>query len=158
MELGNNLCKLCEKEFEPYRRGVQKFCSSHCRKKYSYHKNKTVKPNPPIPKIDKVALLKDQKNKTEEMSLAGIGNAALGNLAVDTATAFAKELFVPHHKKTATKGYIQELKDLINTRYFEVHNISPDYGGRIAYFDMALGKIVYYNEQQNRFELPLMDF
>ena len=47
------------------------------------------------------------------------------------------------------------LKNLLNNRYFEVLNISPDMYGRIPYFDNRTSKIVFYDEhQQLFFETP----
>ena len=86
-----------------------------------------------------------------------VGNGGWGTLLAYTATAFAKKAFIPLENKPATKKDIKDIKDLINTRYFEVHNISPDYCGRVVYFDMSTSKIVYFNEQQNRFELPVVN-
>ena len=63
-------------------------------------------------------------------------------------------MFIPNENKGATKGDIQELKKLINTRYFEVHNISPDPYGKKAYFDISTSKILYYDEYHKTFELP----
>ena len=55
----------------------------------------------------------------------------------------------------ATKGDLLELKNLINTRFFEVHNIPHDIYGRKAYFDMGTGNIVYYDSHQNSYLLPI---
>ena len=147
-------CQFCKKEFEPARRKIQKFCSNSCRSKNHHHKNKTGNKT----SIEKLAeafeVQKNKKTKIEKISFAGVGNAALGSIAADTTVGLAKKIFVPENNKPATKGDIQELKDLINTRFFEVHNISPDPYGKIAYFDMSINKIVYFDEYQNKFELP----
>ena len=108
---------------------------------------------------DSLAMGKDtveeiiESDKKESMSLAGIGNAAIGSLAVDAAIA----LFTKEGDKPASKADIKELKDLINKRYFAVHNIRPDGQGRKPFFDMRTGKIVYHNLHENRFDLPFMD-
>ncbi len=43
MKTGNYTCLLCVKEFEPTKRGTQKFCSRKCGQKHNYHKNKKKK-------------------------------------------------------------------------------------------------------------------
>ena len=148
------ICKFCQKEFEPTRRKAQKFCSATCRSKNHHHKN--IITNKTSKEIEPKTFKKPEKNKIviEKMSPAAVGNAVLGNLAANAVTAVAKEVFVSEKNKPATKGDIQELKDLINTRYFEVHNIKPDPWGRKAYFDLSTNKIVYYNEHLQQFELP----
>ena len=148
-------CDYCEEQYIPNRRGAQRFCNSKCRKKYSYHKNKVDKINTPKVNIpQQLEEIKNKKIKTEEMSWSGVGNAALGALAADTATALAKKIFISENKKPATKGDIQELKDLINTRYFLAHNVKLDPWGRKAYFDIGTGKILYLDENSNSFHIP----
>ena len=154
MEKHLYICKFCQKEFKPTRRKAQKFCSATCRSKNHHHKNKVAAKT--SKEIVTETFKEPEKNKIaiDKLSTAGVGNAALGTLAANTATALAKQIFVSENNKPATKGDIQELKDLINTRYFEVHNVSPDPYGNKAYFDMSTNKIVYYNEQLQQFELP----
>ncbi|MBT8317787.1 MAG: hypothetical protein HKP59_09165 [Lutibacter sp.] len=155
MEKHLYICEFCQKEFEPTRRKVQKFCSATCRSKNHHHKNKMT--NSTSKPVLSDTLNEPKKNTIEKISISGVGNAALGTLAANTATAFAKEIFATENNKPATKKDIQELKDLINTRYFEVNNMSTDAFGNKPYFDLSTNKIVYYNEQLQRFELPFMD-
>ena len=154
MEKHLYICKFCQKKFEPKRRKAQKFCSATCRSKNYNHKHKVVDKTLNEEISETISAKEINKNSIEKMSASGVGNAALGTLVANTATALAKEIFVSENNKPATKGDIQELKQLINTRYFEVHNVSPDPYGNIAYFDMSTTKIVYYNEHLQRFELP----
>ena len=57
-------CDYCQEEFIPTRKGVQRFCKSKCRKKYSYHKNKvTSKAKPKEEFSQKIEELKNKKNK-----------------------------------------------------------------------------------------------
>lgn len=150
-------CQFCQKEFEPTRRKAQKFCTATCRSKNHHHKHKKVD-NTSYAKIsENDKNLEKNKSPIEEMSVAGVGNAAFGTLIADATTAIAKKAFIPIENYPATKKDIQELKDLINSRYFEVHNISLDLYGRRAYFDMSTNKIVYYSEQLKQFELPQFD-
>ncbi|WP_157961193.1 hypothetical protein [Lutibacter citreus] len=44
----------------------------------------------------------------------------------DASLAVLKKMFTPEENKPANKGDIQEFKNLINIRYFLVHNINPD--------------------------------
>ena len=154
MEKHLYICEFCQKEFEPTRRKVQKFCSDTCRSKNHHHKNKMTNSISMSAVSD--TLNEPEKNKIaiDKISASGIGNAALGTLAANSATALAKQIFVSENNKPATKKDIQELKDLINTRYLEIHNMSTDPFGNKPYFDLSTNKIVYYNEQLQRFELP----
>ena len=157
MEKHLYICKFCQKEFERTRRKAQKFCSATCRSKNHHHKNKIT--NKTSKEIEPKTFKKPEKNKIviEKMSAAAVGNAALGTLAANTATAVAKEIFVSENNKPATKGDIKELKELMESGYFEVHNVSPDPYGNKAYFDLSTNKIVYYNEHLQRFELPQLN-
>ncbi len=150
-------CKHCGEEFIPKRKGTQIFCSNSCRSRYWYLNNSEINKTPPLDQLKEAFEEKNKKTKIEKMSMSGIGNAALGTMAANAATALATKIFIPNDNKAATKGDIQELKKLINTRYFEVHNISPDPYGKKAYFDMSMSKIVYFDESQKTFELPPFD-
>jgi len=145
-------CQFCQKEYEPTRRKVQRFCSDTCRNKNHQH-NKVHKRITPT---NIMAQESEEKKKTEieKVSLAGVGNAALGTLTGNALTAIITNIFTTKINKLSTKGDIAELKKLINSRYFIVHNISPDLNGRKAFFDMGSGSIVYYDEFQKRFVLP----
>jgi len=151
-------CQFCKKEFEPARRKIQKFCSNSCRSKNHHHKNKVASLNAPkINLSQQLEEINNKKNKVEQMSWAGFGNAALGSIVADATVAVTNYLTGNAENKPATKGDLEKLEKLISTQYFEVHNISPDMYGRRAYFDMASSKIVYYNEHLQRYELPLMN-
>lgn len=154
MKSGNILCKLCKKEFEPTRRGIQKFCSSKCRKKYSYHKRKTNKPKVISSKSKDVNVEPNKKNTIEKMSLPGVGNAATGALIVQLLT----QLLTKVENKPATKRDIQEIKDILGKQYFQIYNMPQDPYGRTPYFNMATSKIVYWNEHSNQFELTYEEF
>lgn len=154
MKTGNYLCKLCDNEFEPTRRGVQKFCSSTCRKKYSYHKNKTATQNVKKSKSSDVVADKNKKTKVEEMSLQGVGNAFTGALAANVVSGVAKNAFKRKSDMPATKGDIEEIKEMIEQRYFQIHNMQSDVYGRIAYFDLGTCKIVYFDQHLNQFVEP----
>ena len=154
MEKHLYICKFCQNEFKPTRRKAQKFCSATCRSKNHHHKNKIT--NKTSKEKEPKTFKEPEKNKIaiEKMSPAAVGNAALGTLTANAVTAVAKEIFVSENNKPATKGDIKELKELMESGYFEVHNVSPDPYGNKAYFDMSTNNIVYFNVYLKRFELP----
>lgn len=137
-------CKHCGEQYKPNRFGVQKFCSNSCRSRYWY-----LKQNFAVTKLEKSVLpvTVEKKTKVEKMSLAGVGNAAGGATIVE----IAKNIFTPYENKPATKKDIEELKDLLrnNSGYFPVHNLSPDAFGRMPYFDLSTGNIIYFGELNN---------
>ena len=153
-------CLHCNDDYIPKRSGAQKFCSNSCRSRYWYLRQEkdipVVKKEPkqytPLVKKTEVEGEKPE-GKKEGMTWGGFGNAAAGTFAAKAAIDF----FTPENGKPATKGDIEELKQLVNTRYFPVINITSDPLGRIAYYDRVTEQIVFYNEQFNRFELPMMD-
>ena len=83
METHQYICNYCQKEFVPTRRRVQKYCSDSCRsgafnlrkQALSKTKNQLVATKNQLVATDK----KPAKTKVEEMSLSGVGNAAVGN-------------------------------------------------------------------------------
>ena len=81
------------------------------------------------------------------MSLAGVGNAATGVLIIQLLT----KLLTKVENKSATKGDIQEIKEMMSQRFYQVHNMPPDIYGRMAYFDMGSCKIVYFDQKLNQF-------
>ncbi|WP_372744155.1 hypothetical protein [Lutibacter sp.] len=157
------ICLQCNEHYVPTRKGVQKFCGASCRSRYWFiHNQKSTVPqklqSEKSELIVQSSIESEQKpTKIEEVSLAGISNAALGTILANSGTAFVKSRFTKEEDKPATKGDLKKLEDLINKQYFEVYNVSPDIYGRRAYFDMATSKIVYYDERQRRFEFPPFD-
>ena len=157
------ICLQCGEDYIPNRKGVQKFCSNSCRSRNWLLKNpkqlltSKLQSDMSEPIAKENIVLEQILAKITKMSAAGIANAAAGNLLADASVAVANYLTGNAENKPATKGDLEKLEKLINTRYFEVHNISPDMYGRRAYFDMASSKIVYYNEHLQRYELPLMN-
>ena len=73
-------------------------------------------------------------------------NTAGGILAVDGIKAAAKRIFGNQNNEPATKGDVQEIKDLINTRYFLIHNLKRGDDGSLPYFDMATSKVRYFKD------------
>lgn len=158
METEFYICEFCQSKFKPNRRKVQRFCSSTCRVKNHQHKNSIDKPNVSITNIATVetelietSILKPKKNKVEKISAAGIGNAAAGSLVADGVKAIAKNIFGLTHNDPATKGDIQELKNLLNKRYFKIQNMEPRWeDGAIPYFDITTSSVVYFPNQNYR--------
>ncbi len=134
MEITQN-CKYCGVEFTPKRRRVQKFCSNSCRS--LKHRNKKRIENK-TNLIEKSSETKDTL-KLDKMSIAGVGNAAAGTAVVEIAKAF----FTPKKNQAATKGDLEELMLNLKGRYFLAKNIPRDTQGRIAYYDLKTGNVIY---------------
>ena len=149
-------CQFCRKEFIPTRRKIQKFCSDTCRNKHFFHKKKLVtkKDLNEAVKTEEQQNLEKEKEPiaVEKMSASGVGNAAVGALLVEGVKGIAKA-FQAEHNKPATKGDIEELKQVINTRYLPIVNFKDPYF-RQAYYDKDTCNIVLYNKEMNRMELP----
>jgi hypothetical protein len=134
------ICMHCGVDYVPTRRGVQIFCSNSCRSRYWYLKqNRNNGASLDKKKNEQVTEVVVQE-KTEKMSLAGIGNATVGVVAAD----FIKTVFTKDENKPATKKDIQDLKSMINGgRYLRVNNAKNDALGRKAFFDVETGYVVY---------------
>ncbi|MCF7559032.1 hypothetical protein L3X39_00155 [Sabulilitoribacter multivorans] len=135
------ICNHCGSEYTPRRRGVQKFCSNSCRSRSWLLKQNKTKPHKTTLEQNKIQVPTVQSTpKKETISLTGAANAALGAAAVD----LAKYVFTPEDNKNATKRDIKELKSVIKgQRYFEVKNIPKDNNGKMAYYDIDTGFMVY---------------
>lgn len=91
-----------------------------------------------------------ENRKQEQLSIAGIGNAALGTLAADAAKEILKKVGGNMASQNASKRDLQELTnaiqqmtDLINKRYFLIHGQPRRYDGAWPHFDMGTSSIVY---------------
>ena len=134
-------CHYCGKEYKPNKRGKQRFCKASCRVR-SFNKKKEVGLSKP--KIEnKIALPMNSENqlikpiKIETMSMAGVGNAFAGTVAVNLLSS----LLTSEENKPATK------KDLMNIvgqskRFHLVKNIPPKLG-YVAFYDMHNQCVVY---------------
>lgn len=72
--------------------------------------------------------------------MAGIGNAALANIATD----LAKYIFTREENKPATKGDIQALlNEQPKRRYLPVLNAANRNDGTTAYYDTISKQVVY---------------
>ncbi len=126
-------CQYCGKDYKPNRRKKQKYCSNSCRTRAFVTKNSTGL------SIVKKETEKKEPLKIEKMSLAGVGNAAAGTLAVNALTS----LFTSEENKPATKKDIQNLIGSLKQRYYPVMNIPITQDGSKAYYDMETKNIVY---------------
>ncbi|WP_411895459.1 hypothetical protein [Winogradskyella sp. A2] len=129
------ICNNCYKDYTPKRRGVQKFCSNSCRSRHWQKKQGTK------------TLIKQENNNTststekkESISLAGVGNAALGTFTVDTIS----NLLTHPDNKPATKGDIKKLIALVKgDHYFRVKNVRPNVFGHYPYYDLETESVVF---------------
>ncbi len=135
-------CEYCGDQYVPKRRGVQRFCSTSCRT-LQWRKDKAVKREQLLPDatLNESQTLKATENelRKESISIAGDANAAIGTAAVD----LVKNIFTPKDDMPATKRDIQEVKALLKDRYFPVRNINKDAYGRLAYYDIETGNLIY---------------
>jgi hypothetical protein len=73
------------------------------------------------------------------MSAAGIGNAALGNLAAEGI----KSLLTSEDNKPATRGDLKMLFEKLDWRYHPVSNLARGTDGSFPYYDLETRMIVY---------------
>ncbi|GAB4161053.1 MAG: hypothetical protein Tsb0033_17920 [Winogradskyella sp.] len=132
-------CKYCFKEFEPKRRRIQKYCSNSCRSS-AYQQRKAIQNNTKdnLPKLTDSDV--PQAPHKEKISVAGVGNAALGVIAVNTA----KSILTPLKNRPATKGDIDLIIEKLGGRYHLVSNMPPNIHGEYPYYDMQQGILVYF--------------
>jgi alcohol dehydrogenase class IV len=128
------ICQYCYNEFEPKRRRVQKYCSNSCRSKAYYLRQQQTTTN-----IEKLKPLQTATAQNK-ISLAGIGNAALGTLAASAA----KNYFTNDENKPVTKKDFYDLLAKINSRYLSVKNMHPNILGQQPYYDIIDQTVVYF--------------
>ncbi|MBZ9628133.1 hypothetical protein LB450_08485 [Psychroflexus sp. CAK1W] len=128
MENYHYTCHYCKKEFIPKRRKAQKFCSTSCR----------VRSHQLSQKFKKPAKFNTEKTKIDQVSVAGVANAAIGTTAAD----LVKNLLTPEQNKSATKADLKRLEEMLQ-RYHKVGNIKNLGDGRAPYYDMQLKMVVY---------------
>jgi len=144
-------CKHCYKEFRPTRRVVQKFCSDSCRvghhqcnKRAKQKNSDSLKKRDEFSKaLEELKKKKREEKKKEEgrsegMSLAGIGNAAVGTALTDLAV----NVFTPEHNKPATKGDLLDLRNHVS-RYRRIENMKPNLIEQKPYLDLETGIVIY---------------
>lgn len=127
-------CNFCGIYYTPKRRFIQRFCSDSCRS-LNHIKNKNQKePSFPIN-----ATKTNNPVQIDKMSIAAVGNAAVGALAVNIATS----LFTKEENKPATKKDLREVKNLLMTRYHSIKNGPIRVDGARPFYDLQTQSIVY---------------
>ena len=131
-------CDYCHKEYVPTRRGVQRFCKASCRTRSHQVKNELQLSSLSKKEVKKKKK-KPKKSISENMSLAGVGNAAMGTLAIDTLGKFLTK----KENKPATKSDIDNLFVKLNERYHRIKNMAVNRNNQQPYFDLATKSIIY---------------
>lgn len=126
-------CQYCGKDYKPNRRKKQKYCSNSCRTRAFVIRNTNGL------SLVKKDIKEKEPTKIEKMSMAGVGNAAVGTLAVKAITS----LLTPEENKPATKKDLQNLVASIKQRYHPILNAAANHDGSKAYYDMETKNIVY---------------
>ena len=134
-------CHYCGKEYKPNKRGKQRFCKASCRVRSFYKKKEVGLSKPQIE--NKIAIPMNSENqllkplKIENMSMAGVGNAIAGTVAVNLLSS----LLTSEENKPATK---KDLMNIVgqNKRFHVVKNIPPKLGYNVFY-DVQSQCIVY---------------
>ena len=125
------ICEYCKIEYIPKRRHHQKYCSNSCRSKN--HRLKVIT-NKEIPQLEEKT-----KTKIDSMSIAGVGNAAVGTVIVEVAKSF----FTNEENKAATKGDLKNLENKMG-RYHRILNMKARPDDKIPYYDMETKKVSYF--------------
>lgn len=136
MDTYNYTCGYCGKDYIPKRRKVQKYCSASCRTRACNIRNAPAKNKLELQNTTKSEV---SKNKVEQMSWAGVGNAAAGTLAVNALSS----LLTREENKPVTKKDFKEIKELLIKRYHPISNMRPDAYGNQPYFDLEKKIVVY---------------
>jgi hypothetical protein len=126
-------CGYCSKEYKPSKRIKQKYCSASCRVRAFKIRNAKVNNLP----------TKKTSNKIEQMSLAGVGNATAGVLAVNLVT----NLLTKEENKPATKKDLKNLMSSLKQRYYPIVNIPIRIDGAKPYYDTQTNRLIYLKNQ-----------
>jgi len=126
-------CNYCSKTYKPNRRYKQRFCSNSCRVNSHNRKNKKQ-----LPQIKNLGL-PSEKEKKDNITWGGIGNATIANIATDVG----KAIFTKEENKPATKGDLRALFTASHHRYLPVTNAPKGNNGSIAHYDTHTKTVVY---------------
>ncbi|QNM84602.1 hypothetical protein H9W90_10375 [Polaribacter pectinis] len=137
MEEREYTCQYCKKDFVPKRRKIQRFCSASCR--VSFHRFKNVDVSIKSTNLQIKEEKEESKTKIEQVSVAGVANAALGIGLVEVA----KNILISEQDKPATKGDIVRLVANLK-RYHKIKNMAVNQFGQIPHFDLEKGELVYF--------------
>lgn len=134
MEPKKYICNFCGNDYHPKRRHVQRFCCNSCRSKAHIKKHQ-------LETVVKSEITSQNQNpvKIEKISLAGVGNAAIGILAVNAVS----NLFTSEGNKPATKNDIKNLASVLKNRYLPILNIPNRQDGAKAFYDYQTQTYVY---------------
>lgn len=130
-------CHYCNKTYKPNRRKKQKYCSSSCRSRAFTLRNTKLVPATTV--IENEQNEQNAKIKIDKISMAGVGNAAIGTLAVNVVS----NLLTSEGNKPATKNDIQNLTTILKNRYHPISNIPIRSDGTKAFYDFQTQTIVY---------------
>ena len=128
-------CHYCGKSYVPKRRYVQQYCCTSCR--VNAHKRRTKSLT--INSEKSLSLPQNEAENKQKINMAGIGNAAIANMATD----LAKNFFTREENKPATKGDIQALINQSQKRYLPVKNAPQKNDGTMAYYDCENNIVIY---------------
>jgi hypothetical protein len=81
--------------------------------------------------------------KIDKISVAGVGNAVIGNLAVNMVS----NLFISEGNKPATKNDIKNLTSILKNRYHPIKNIPIRNDGAQAFYDIESQIFIYLKSQ-----------
>ncbi|WP_186989340.1 hypothetical protein [Constantimarinum furrinae] len=142
MEKRQYKCQYCRKKYVPKKRRIQKYCSASCRSK-AYHQRKSTDSNLKVARDLESGLKqpKTDKYKIDRMSVAGVGNAAVGNITADLIT----KVLTPEKNRPATKGDISRIEEKLG-RFQRVLNIPNKPDGTFPFFD-SVNQIIVYRKQ-----------
>ena len=129
------ICHHCNVDYIPNRRGVQKFCSNSCRSRFWYLKQNFESR---VTKVNNQLKVVEQKSNIDEMSLAGVGNAAAGMIAANAL----KDFLTREENKPATKGDLKSLSMKLE-QFQEIVNMENDVLGRKPFYDSKSKRVVY---------------
>ena len=126
-------CKYCGKQYKPNRRKKQKYCTNSCRVRAFVLKNEK-RLNLPTKEFQEPKPI-----QVEKMSIAGVGNAAVGTLAVNLATS----LFTSEENKPATKKDLKNLALSLKQRYHPILNMDLRLDGAKPFYDSETKHFIY---------------
>ena len=134
MENHEYSCHYCGKNYVPRRRFVQKYCCTSCRVNAF---KRRIKPSSVEPSKGLTMPPKDAVKNEPKISMAGIGNAAIANVATD----FAKHIFTKEENKPVTKGDFWAI--FSHKRYLPVSNIPQRKDGASPFYDCITRTVIY---------------
>jgi len=131
-------CHYCGIKYKPNRRNKQLYCSNSCRvNSFNIKKKEALQNNK-----KGLAIPKQKNESVQKINIAGIGNAAIANVA----TEFAKNIFTKEENKPATKGDLQGMLSKIQLRYMPISNMPNRVDGAKPFYDSGTETVVFRNQ------------